>query len=320
VSLAVDPAVLTLTTIVPTAGVLPNITTTTLADGVLDTAYSATLASANGPVTWAVVAGTLPTGLSLASSTGVISGTPTVPELASFTVAATNSIGTDTQALTLLIPNEVSGEGELPVLVEVTPAALTLGPQNLVFGGTALANIYVDHPSGEIALAGQHVDVYPGFPLDIASLVLTGQEVALSQGIGSSVGMSVEPATLSFAGAEPAMPLVFSCEIGTLTLTPQDALLAVADKVQRATLTFTWQDVLVYQEAPPGTTLAVEPAELVLAGEALPFWCSLAPEPGTLALTPRNLDLAIRFPVDSGEWLYVQTQTANIWVRVETRN
>lgn len=88
--------------VVVSSGSSLTITTTTLASGTRDVAYTATL-TANGAVTsWSLSAGNLPTGLSL-SSAGVISGTPTVAGAYAFTVGATNGAASDTQALTLTI-------------------------------------------------------------------------------------------------------------------------------------------------------------------------------------------------------------------------
>lgn len=68
------------------------ITTTTLANGVVGTAYSASLASSGGvgTVTWTVATGTLPAGLTL-STAGAISGTPTTAGTTSFAVQAKDS-------------------------------------------------------------------------------------------------------------------------------------------------------------------------------------------------------------------------------------
>lgn len=67
---------------------------TTLADGTLGAAYSATITAASGgtaPYSYAVTAGALPGGLTLNTSTGAISGTPTAHGTFSFTVTATDS-------------------------------------------------------------------------------------------------------------------------------------------------------------------------------------------------------------------------------------
>ena len=59
-----------------TITIAPTITTTSLPDGEVGTAYSQTLtATGDTPITWSV-SGTLPAGLSLEAATGIISGTP----------------------------------------------------------------------------------------------------------------------------------------------------------------------------------------------------------------------------------------------------
>src|SRR3990170_363315 len=56
-----------------------TITTTALADGTVNLAYSQTVVASGGkaPLTWGITAGSLPAGLSLNTSTGEISGLPT---------------------------------------------------------------------------------------------------------------------------------------------------------------------------------------------------------------------------------------------------
>ncbi|MCW0218643.1 MAG: putative Ig domain-containing protein, partial [Prosthecobacter sp.] len=80
-------------TLAPTCPTM-SITTATVADAFLGTAYSQSLAMTGGtaPITWSLASGSLPAGLSL-SSAGVISGTPSATSSASFTVRATDASG-----------------------------------------------------------------------------------------------------------------------------------------------------------------------------------------------------------------------------------
>ncbi|MCC6237105.1 MAG: putative Ig domain-containing protein [Dehalococcoidia bacterium] len=94
----------TLSIAVSTTGGL-NITTTSLSNGTQNSFYSQTLSRTGGtsPFTWTLISGSLPSGLGL-SSTGVISGTPTVLQTSSFTVRVTDNNGTiDEQALSITV-------------------------------------------------------------------------------------------------------------------------------------------------------------------------------------------------------------------------
>ena len=84
----------------------PSITTTSLPSGTQNTAYSATLAATGGatPYTWSIISGALPAGLTLASSSGAISGTPTGSGTSNCTVQVTDANSqTATKALSLTI-------------------------------------------------------------------------------------------------------------------------------------------------------------------------------------------------------------------------
>jgi len=72
------------------------ITTASLPGGSIGSPYSATLQATGGttPYSWAITTGALPIGLTLNSSTGVISGTPTAAGTASLSVTCTDATGT----------------------------------------------------------------------------------------------------------------------------------------------------------------------------------------------------------------------------------
>jgi parallel beta-helix repeat protein len=80
-------------------------TTSPLATGTSGVAYSQTLAGSGGmlPYTWSISSGSLPTGLTLTESTGVIAGTPTVPGVFTFTVTCTSVCSAPTKVLTITI-------------------------------------------------------------------------------------------------------------------------------------------------------------------------------------------------------------------------
>lgn len=95
----------------------PTVTTTTLASGERGTAYSATVAATGTqPISWRTVAGSLPLGLSIDESTGVIAGSPLRAETTNFVVEARNAVGADTQTLQIRIDAaDVPGEPIVPV-------------------------------------------------------------------------------------------------------------------------------------------------------------------------------------------------------------
>jgi uncharacterized repeat protein (TIGR02543 family) len=113
-SLALLLSAILLLTVFPMAAFAAEITTTTLPDATVGEEYSETLAASGwtadpATVTWSVESGPLPDGLSLASETGVISGTPETEGSGAFTVKATvAAVGeqaeeTATKALTIKV-------------------------------------------------------------------------------------------------------------------------------------------------------------------------------------------------------------------------
>jgi hypothetical protein len=111
----------------------PTVTTTSLPNGTQNTAYSATLAATGGtkPYSWSITAGALPAGLTLASSTGVISGKPTGTGTSNFTVQVT-----DANSLTAAQPLSLTVVGPPPT---VTTTSLPNGTQLSSYKSTLAA-------------------------------------------------------------------------------------------------------------------------------------------------------------------------------------
>lgn len=94
-----------------------SITTTSVPNGTVGVAYSVALAASGGtlPYTWSLVVGSLPTGLTLSTSSGTISGTPTGTGSSSFTVKVADSgAQSATQPLTLTVVSVPPGP---PILI-----------------------------------------------------------------------------------------------------------------------------------------------------------------------------------------------------------
>ncbi len=140
------------------------ITTTSLPNGTVGTAYSQTLAASGGatPYSWSLAVGSLPPGLSLSSATGTISGTPTTAGAVNFTVQVTDSAGnTARQALTLTIN---------PSSLAITTASLPAGAVGSAYSATLAAT--GGTPSYSWSMAAGSLP--PGLSLNSTSGAITG--------------------------------------------------------------------------------------------------------------------------------------------------
>lgn len=109
------------------------ITTTSLPNGTVGTAYSQTLAASGGttPYSWSLSVGSLPRGLSLNSASGTISGTPSTAGTSDFTVQVTDNAGnTARQALRITIN---------PTALAITTASLPGGTAGAAYSQTLAA-------------------------------------------------------------------------------------------------------------------------------------------------------------------------------------
>ena len=110
-----------------------SIASSSLQSGTVGTAYSATLQASGGttPYSWSLGSGSLPAGLSLNSSSGTISGTPTTSGTSTFTAEATDpSSSAATKSLSIAIA---------PLPLVITTTSLPNGSTNTAYSAFLFA-------------------------------------------------------------------------------------------------------------------------------------------------------------------------------------
>ena len=166
------------------------ITTSILPDQTVNEPYMATLEASGGtlPRTWEVIYGTLPTGLSLDTNTGEITGTPTAVETKNITVEVMDDAGaTDSVQMSITI-------NPSPAITTISlPEGTVNGPYSaslVVVGGTTPyiwasgplpAGLSLDSITGEIA----------GTPTAVAEAQFITIEVMDSSGAMDSKQLSI---------------------------------------------------------------------------------------------------------------------------------
>jgi len=224
----------------------PAIETESLPMGEVSLAYSQTLIATGGiaPLTWSLPAGSVPAGLSLSSSAGTITGTPTASGTASFTARASDSVGASaSRALSIAIvaqltvttaslPDDtvnhsyyqtlsVSGGATLygwSLLSGSLPAGLSLNGNGYVFGvptatGTSNFAVKALDELGASATKAFSIVINPALAITTTTLPYDTANIAYDQ-------------SLTATGGTP--PLTWSMKSGSLphglTLTSAGAI------------------------------------------------------------------------------------------------
>lgn len=200
------------TTSTPTAA--PAIYSATSASGAVGQSFSYQIAATNSPTSYA--ASGLPAGLSVNTTTGLISGTPTTAGGATVTLSATNSGGMGTATLTLTI-NAATGGGGATLLSEDF-AALTAG--NDASNGGPTSSSLSTFP--------------PNFPT-CSQFYSAGGTVKL--GSGSNIGLMTSK-TLDLSGSGGAFTVSFKVK-GWTTVEGNVTVTATGRPAQTVTYTNT---------------------------------------------------------------------------------
>ena len=213
-----------------------TITTSSLATGVVGTAYSQTVSASGGvgAVAFSIPSGALPANLSLNTSTGAITGTPTAASTASFTVQAKDTLNrTASASLQLVVygppvfttttlpagrktyayTQTVAVSGGVPPLVYsvsagALPANLTLDSSTGVIAGTPAApgttnfTLKITDHSGQVATQAYSLVISDVLSISTTTLPTAPTGQPYSQTIQTANGV----APLIFAVTSGALP------------------------------------------------------------------------------------------------------------------
>jgi hypothetical protein len=166
------------------------ITTTSLAGGMVGSAYSATLAATGGtpPYVWSISGGALPAGLALASGTGAITGTPTSAGTSNFTVQVTAGAQSATKPLSIAVSPGVTGATIWPS--NPTPAVVDAGADAAV----ALGVKFRSDAGGYITGIRFYKSAANVGPHTVTLWTLTGTSLgSATVDLGSATGWQVVP-------------------------------------------------------------------------------------------------------------------------------
>lgn len=181
-----------------------SISTTSLPDGTVGVAYSATLVATGGtpPYRWSLASGTLPAGLTLDASSGQVSGTPTATGTSAFTVMVADTASQSaTQAFQVAIGAPVPALERVSVDSAGTPANGDSGSAALSGEGRFVAftsfanNLVPDDTNGQPDVflrdrtCGVTLRVSVGFDAD--GNLTQGNSMSFAPALSSLVGDTV---------------------------------------------------------------------------------------------------------------------------------
>ena len=184
----------------------PVITSTGSATGTVGVAFSYQIAATNSPASFNATG--LPTGLSVNTGTGLISGTPTTSGASSITLSATNTFGTGTRPLTLTI-----SPGQVPV---ITSPSTAIGTTGVAFSYQITATNSPTSFDASRLPAGLSVNRSTGLVSGIPINVGTTANIVLRA--TNAIGTGTKGLTLTVNAGLPPAPVITSASSAVATV------------------------------------------------------------------------------------------------------
>ena len=277
--------------------------------------YTTSLVAAGGviPYAWSITAGSLPAGLSISPTTGVISGTPTTQGTSTFTVQVQDSTTATASAqvsITVVSPLTLAGGPQPDGIVGVSystsliaaggstpyswsiaagslPPGLGISASSGVISGTPTAKgtfaftVQVKDSLGATATAAVSINV--NSPLSLANVLPNGTVgVAYSAPITAAGGTA--PYSCTITGSLPAGLSLSGCAVSgtptvagstTVTVKVTDASSPVQTISQVETIVISPAALTLGSPLPNGTVGVAYSANITASGGTTPYSCSI---------------------------------------------
>jgi len=277
-----------------------SVTTTTLPAGVIGTVYpGATLAAAGGitPYTWSISTGSLPAGLSLNASTGVISGTPsgTFSGTVNFTVTATDNESPTKQTASANLSIAISA----PPL-KVTTTSLAGGSVGTVYTNQTLQATGGITPYSWAVTTGS---LPTGLVLNASTGVISGTPTGTFVGTDNFTVTVTDAETPSGAKASANLSITISVATLSVTTTSSSLPLGVVNSL--------------YAGATLQATGGITPYSWAVTTGSLPAGLILNASTGAISGTPTaSGTTSFTVTVTDSETPTAKTATANLSIVV----